>query len=81
MPNVQNNTVVSIYFSFEFSRMRMRFLVSFDEMMIIAPFVSEFIVIFGRYMNVSVSRKKQNRISKLVPISKLKKEIQLEADY
>lgn len=73
---------MSIYFSFEFSRMRMRFLVSFDEMMIIAPFVSEFIVIFGRYMNVSVSRKqKQNRISKLVPISKLKKEIQLEAYY
>lgn len=58
-----NNTVCSIYFSFEFSRMRMRFLVSFDEMMIIAPFVSELIVIFGRYMNVSVSRKKQKLIS------------------
>lgn len=53
-----------IYFSFEFTQVGMRFLVSFDEMMIIAPFVSEFIMIFAGYVYVSVSRKKIIIISK-----------------
>lgn len=58
------------YFSFEFSYMGMRFLVSFDEMMVIAPFVSELIMIFGGYVYVSVSRK--NRLYLLVTSCKRK---------
>lgn len=64
-PNVESSppiftsySIRSIYFSFELSRVGMRFLVSFDEMMLIAPFVSEFVMIFGGYVRVSVSRKK-----------------------
>lgn len=39
----------------------MGFLVPFDEMVVIAPFVPEIVMVFGGYMRVSVSKKNKRR--------------------
>lgn len=47
------------YFSIEMSGVWMGFFVFLDEVVIVSSFMSELIVIFGRYMSVSVSEKQQ----------------------
>lgn len=49
--------------------MRMGFLMSFNEMMIIPPFVSVFIVIFSRFVNISVCERKNKDFKAMKIIS------------
>lgn len=48
-----------IYFSIEMSSVWMRFFVFLDEVVVVSSFMSELIVVFGGYVSVSVSEKRQ----------------------